>query len=790
MITDAFTETTTKQPIFELIYLLLCYGKSPEKCKNYAQHKSLLAHVENFISYHLNNKSDEKVHAFVCFESSNDVRQIITEYLVLRFGALHKSYISKIHKEVELSKTYGWRVPEQNGSKEAKQYFKNINFITSRSRNGKMKYGDALRSFKILLDKITNSIHIPHTDKNSMIVCMENDLPDNRDSLLPEFYTTSFNQEAPLYCNFTHTGESLVVTLIDSTSESESETNDVNAFLIYSNTDQAKLHRDDLATLEQCDYNINNYFVFYFKKRNFCARNLKTILQQVNIRYTKDVFFFDREELDYIFETPKCIQHKEYIGSEEDANLYGMELQEILAGIPFAYNYRNILSLCRNDRCKKIFFDSILRDTPEYSIPDSGEIFLAIQEWWIDKILPKIRSFALDSPIAFIVDWKTPQGILDEIKARIGGRVVFYDTSALKIKKGENTIRENVIISMRHIGFDEFYTMYPNSHEHIQLNKNQRLLEIIPLALFAPKVLSAENKLIQFYNRVKNNTYRKDCFNWKPVPKLKRSESFLFDWDEIDEASDRDHKINRVKISLCNDKEWIKPESNFIIYFTEDKSYGIARICDIYERDDISAIALIDNIEHHLGVLIEEVQSKYEAVENTYRKELENSNAIEQNPEIEIWRLLLKKKVEVEGLQKVTQELGKLLERYEDNHQRMIERWLDLSQQMILPRRNYTWYTIFDYLGIAKSSPYRTVIRIKKINAKKNSSEKNKLIQQLMINCINSPKENRNYEYLYKIIPDSLDVLGIHNDEDFTFIWNEVLSKINIVEVKNISIYE
>jgi hypothetical protein len=120
----------------------------------------------------------------------------------------------------------------------------------------------------------------------------------------------------------------------------------------------------------------------------------------------------------------------------------------------------------------------------------------------------------------------------------------------------------------------------------------------------------------------------------------------------------------------------------------------------------------------------------------------------------------------------------------------MIERWLDLSQQMILPRRNYTWYTIFDYLGIAKSSPYRTVIRIKKINAKKNSSEKNKLIQQLMINCINSPKENRNYEYLYKIIPDSLDVLGIHNDEDFTFIWNEVLSKINIVEVKNISIYE
>ena len=59
-----------------------------------------------------------------------------------------------------------------------------------------------------------------------------------------------------------------------------------------------------------------------------------------------------------------------------------------------------------------------------------------------------------------------------------------------------------------------------------------------------------------------------------------------------------------------------------------------------------------------------------------------------------------------------------------------------------------------------------------------------------MINCINSPQENRNYEYLYKIIPDSLDVLGIHNDEDFTFIWNEVLSKINIVEVKNISIYE
>lgn len=790
MITYISKETTLKPSYFEHIFHLLSYGKSPEKCRLYAQNKALLIYVENYISYHLNNKSEEKVHAFVCFESNEDVRQVVTEYLVLRFGVLHQANMFKIQKEVEHSKKYGWKIPEKNDSKESKKFFKNINFLTSRSHKGKMKYGDALRSFKNELTNVAKLIQVPLSNTNNMIICIENDLPNNRDSILPEFYTTSFKQDVPLYCNFTHSGESLVDTLIESTNERESKVNNVNAFLIYSNTDQAKLYRDDLVTLEQCDYNIENYFVFYFKKRNFCTKNLKTILQQINIRYTKDVFFLDRHEIDHIFKKPQINQYKEYIGREEDANIYGMEIQEILNGIPFSYNYRNILSLCINNECKKLFYDSIIKETPEYSIPKSGEIFLAIQEMWINKIIPLIHSFAQGSTIAFIIDWKTPQGILDEIKENIGEKVVFYDTSALKNKKGVNSIRESVIISMRYIGFDEFYTIYPNSHEIIELNKNQKLLEIIPLAIFAPKIIKSENKLINFYNRIKNNTYRKNCLYWKPLTKIKSSESFLYDWEEFDDTSEREYKINRAKITLDNDKEWIKPESNFIIYLTESGLCGIARICDVYERDDIVAVSLIDHIEHHLGELIENAKSKYEAIENSYRKELENSDNIEKNPKIEIWRLLLKKKAECDGFDKVTKELGKLIENYEDNHKKMIERWLDFSQQMILPRRNNTWYKIFDYLDIPKSSPYRTIIRFKKINAKKNSFEKNKLIQQLIINCINSPKENRNYKYLYNIIPDSLEVLGIQNEEDFTFIWNEVMSKINIVLVKNISIYE
>ena len=400
MITDAFQKTTITQNIFDLVFSLLSYGKPQDKCELYTQYKALLVHVENFISYYLNSENVEKVHAFVCFESSIEVRKIVAEYLIVRFGILHPEKIKDINNEIERSRKYGWRVPSQDGSSAGKQYFKNINFLLPQSKNGKMRYGDALKRYKIEVANIAKANICDDNMSSSLILCHEKDLPNNRDSLLPEFYTTKFSRNALLNCNVSYSGESLIDYLIES--PSKDVTTDVNAFLIYSNTDQAKLYRDDLVALEQCDYNIKNYFVFYFKKRNYCAKNLKTILQQINIRYTKDVFFLDRKELDCVFETDYGIHKKAFIGNDEDANLYGLELQEILTGIPYSYNYRNILSLCINDRCKEIFFDSICTDTPEYRMPESGEVFLAIRKWWADKILPAIRLFALGSPISFI----------------------------------------------------------------------------------------------------------------------------------------------------------------------------------------------------------------------------------------------------------------------------------------------------------------------------------------------------------------------------------------------------
>ena len=787
MISKTFEEISSNSPSFKATFCTLLLGKKPEKYALYVKHAKLLAHIENFISYHLENKTEEKVHAFVCFESSPEVRQVVTEYLVVRFGVFHKDNISRIRKEVEHCNKYGWNVVEKNGSAASKQYFKNINYHHSKRPNEKMRYGDALRTFKKSLYDIGNNYPISQTENNSMIVCMENDLPDNRDSLLPEFYTCKFSPTSPLYCNYQHTGESLVDTLLDTFEDNEPTCSAVNTFLIYSNTDQSKLYRDSLDTLEQCGYNIENYFVFYFKKRKLTTRNLKTILQQIQIRYTKDIFYFDREELDYIYGITPPLQKKEYIGYEEDANLYGIELQNILTGIPYAYNYRNILSLCLNNRCKEVFFNSILSDIPDYEMPESSEIFSCIKMYWRDKIIPAIQRFEPTEPIALVIDWKTPMEIQSEIKRVLNRKVTFYDSSALK--EGKGGIKEKSIIVMRHIGFDEFYLLHPNSHEPYHIRSDQKLLEIIPLALFAPKVFSSENKRILFTNKVKKNRYRINCLGWTPQPLLSRKAAYNFDWDEVDESTDREHRIGRVKVISDNDREYIKIESTFVIY-QDANGVNITRIGDICERDDIKALSFIDNVENHLGVLIENAQSKYAAVEDAYRKELEQTHSIEQNPSAEVWRLLLKRKAETEGIETVTLELGKLLERHEENHKRMIERWLDLSQTLILPRRNATWYTLFDYLGIAKSSPYRTVIRIKKINTRRDSSEKNKLIKQLLINLINPKTKNINYASLYNEIPDALDVLGINSDKDLAFIIKEILMHLNFVNIKNISIYE
>ena len=417
-------------------------------------------------------------------------------------------------------------------------------------------------------------------------------------------------------------------------------------------------------------------------------------------------------------------------------------------------------------------------------------MFKYLRLQWEGKIIPAINDFAKDSSVAFVVDWKTPAAIRDEIASLFPDKKIrFYSLQNLKTRKDAcNSIPERHVVLLRYTGFKENDIVFPNSYEPVPLREKQSLLEIIPMALFASNVAHTENNLIKYFNRVMQNGYRQDCLGWKKA-NVKSLVKYAIERDEDDDYRTPDRDAPRVAITYKTGKVSYQNESTRVVYKKGDV-IAAGRLSEIIDDTAVSSIQLIDEIENHLGILVNKSEHKDSDLEKAQRLNYEQSYGIDHNPNIEIWRLLLMKVVKSKGKDIVYEDLINRIEMYEKNPKEIIDRWLNFrTTNLILPRKKKTKNIVFEYLGIPVTSPYRGVVYRKKMRAIQSSMEKNHLLDQIIFGVVNAQIDSGSFNSIYAQIPDALDLLDVTNDADLDVIRQEILNSIHLTEINNITSY-
>lgn len=797
MIESEEFRNATKQdgPIFNGVYELLTLGKSEEEIEEYHKRKHLLSLIENFIVFNMNcDSSYHKFSSFLCFEQDSTSKRILIEYLTTRFSIFSRVTFDKISQFLLSAKLRGGFQFPPSGS----PLLRKIPFHYG--KYSRMPFFEAYIKYVKVAHRILLSVENQLEETNNLLVCGETDVPDTKTSIVKEFISIStFSPDFGLSINTELDGNQFYAEEPELFNIPDEVTYIGDGAMIYTQADRGNFSERHLKLLYDAGYDLRRMFVFALIDKGYKIASLKRYINKLKTKYNSQPFFVTNNELDFLCgETP---HNREviFVGGENDSATYENDIRLLLEGFQYRISLRNVLSLCVSSRFEQEFAQIISKDNPDFEELEDVEIFHYMRELWKNEITRHIYPLLqADEPIAFIIDKKAidSEVIKQDIQDLFPSNTIyFYILSDLKRAKGKKTngVKENLIFQFRFVGFDERWLAYPNSYDFTVLDSGQRLIEIIPRALFDLLYARSNNRLSAFYNKEMNTDFRKGVLGWKKLNTTSIDLSYKeWDYDEDDEQQNRDSSYNKVKIEFTNKRSITQLESSGVIYKSADDSIHYGRLADIVEDDAIISIQLMDEIEDYFSSLISDAESKDKDLERVIRERYLNDGSIPDQPDIELWRLLLLNKVLQKGQGVVIEELSGLLKDKELHPSRMVRHWIDIKNyQLILPRRNGTKRVLFDYLDIPQTSPYKGLIARKKLGAIRSTRKKNYLIDQLVRAIIDLDIQDGIFESLYSHIPDALDIVGITSDKELEFIKSELFnSAIHLQEVKKISKYE
>jgi hypothetical protein len=322
----------------------------------------------------------------------------------------------------------------------------------------------------------------------------------------------------------------------------------------------------------------------------------------------------------------------------------------------------------------------------------------------------------------------------------------------------------------------------------VPLKSNQELLDIIPLALMARSKSLSENNIIRYLNKIMDNPYRKECLGWTPI-RTSVDKYYSVDWDEEDSTRAPLKDQAKVEISFTNGKKIIPSESTSFIYEGTDGIIRCALAGELIHRN-VKAVQPLLDFELILKDFVSKNEGKDSAAEQAIRQAYIESDGIDDNPDIEIWRLLLKKRVEEKGADLVYAEISEKIANYEKHPIKIIDNWLNFKDKdRLLPRRKVTRNVFIDYVGIPRNSPYRSLVYRKKMRRIESSTEENRLLEQFLYAVIGKDFKEGAFDSLYTNLQDALNLIDITNDADLFFIKSELEKSINLLEVNSITSY-
>ena len=562
---------------------------------------------------------------------------------------------------------------------------------------------------------------------------------------------------------------------------------------------------------EDYDAGIHNVIAFLFSQKPYRLQriyenkhSLVERWQREKFAETRDFISFTKAEMDYLFERQEpCIDFYE-LGCEINAEEYQIKntFDFMIQDIAHEVKLRNELAIC--------FTDQSLSKIKEESLNLNSEVNEEYTDYFLQLIHNKYKTELTEilynwikfHEIAVVLDYNIDVYYKKQLKfflqSKCGASSVnFYTFKNFKAHKDGlvflNSIHEQkiLVLSMLNHCTGRSWAIYPNSFDQYHLNPGQSVLQINNKIVFDPRYSWYSYRYEEQLRLLLNSNYRvRYVKNGIQLPD-KPIKIGIEPKEDEDEQNVRDRQSgveqNRVKVSFGPRQHKVLDEYDFVLCKYMDE-ISICTILDVLrDFEDPTVISI--------QPLTDFYQPLEDLLDNEERRAGEGELMIRNNPKYcltdeeklssrEMWKILLGHRVAQYGEQVVYNDIMKPLLPAERIQFISFKRWLDTSENSVLPRsRRMQKRVIEEYLQI--EGLYTRMLRHRKSRISTNTEGKNIIFRTFLIHCLLETDMKKAYKELSNEV---LDYLNIGSENDIKIILDLIKDgTINFRLIKSIS---
>lgn len=562
---------------------------------------------------------------------------------------------------------------------------------------------------------------------------------------------------------------------------------------------------------EDYDAGIHNVIAFLFSQKTYRLQriyenkhSLVERWQREKFAETRDFISFTKAEMDYLFERQEpCIDFYE-LGCEINAEEYQIKntFDFMIQDIAHEVKLRNELAICFTDQSLSKIKEEILNLNSEVNEEYTDYFLQLIHNKYKTELTEILYNWIKFHEIAVVLDYNIDVYYKKQLKfflqSKCGASSVnFYTFKNFKAHKDGlvflNSIHEQkiLVLSMLNHCTGRSWAIYPNSFDQYHLNPGQSVLQINNKIVFDPRYSWYSYRYEEQLRLLLNSNYRvRYVKNGIQLPD-KPIKIGIEPKEDEDEQNVRDRQSgveqNRVKVSFGPRQHKVLDEYDFVLCKYMDE-ISICTILDVLrDFEDPTVISI--------QPLTDFYQPLEDLLDNEERRAGEGELMIRNNPKYcltdeeklssrEMWKILLGHRVAQYGEQVVYNDIMKPLLPAERIQFISFKRWLDTSENSVLPRsRRMQKRVIEEYLQI--EGLYTRMLRHRKSRISTNTEGKNIIFRTFLIHCLLETDMKKAYKELSNEV---LDYLNIGSENDIKIILDLIKDgTINFRLIKSIS---
>lgn len=562
---------------------------------------------------------------------------------------------------------------------------------------------------------------------------------------------------------------------------------------------------------EDYDAGIHNVIAFLFSQKPYRLQriyenkhSLVERWQREKFAETRDFISFTKAEMDYLFERQEpCIDFYE-LGCEINAEEYQIKntFDFMIQDIAHEVKLRNELAICFTDQSLSKIKEEILNLNSEVNEEYTDYFLQLIHNKYKTELTEILYNWIKFHEIAVVLDYNIDVYYKKQLKfflqSKCGASSVnFYTFKNFKAHKDGlvflNSIHEQkiLVLSMLNHCTGRSWAIYPNSFDQYHLNPGQSVLQINNKIVFDPRYSWYSYRYEEQLRLLLNSNYRvRYVKNGIQLPD-KPIKIGIEPKEDEDEQNVRDRQSgveqNRVKVSFGPRQHKVLDEYDFVLCKYMDE-ISICTILDVLrDFEDPTVISI--------QPLTDFYQPLEDLLDNEERRAGEGELMIRNNPKYcltdeeklssrEMWKILLGHRVAQYGEQVVYNDIMKPLLPAERIQFISFKRWLDTSENSVLPRsRRMQKRVIEEYLQI--EGLYTRMLRHRKSRISTNTEGKNIIFRTFLIHCLLETDMKKAYKELSNEV---LDYLNIGSENDIKIILDLIKDgTINYRLIKSIS---